>query len=69
LHEEVGVQADVEVQVVAGGFRLLDVEGEALVEETNSLVLVAALAPLNHSLKEGMLSSLTLRLTNLSQEF
>ena len=68
LHEEIGVQSDIEVQVVDGSFRLLDVKGEALVEETNSLILVTALAPLNHSFEEGVLGSFALRLTDLGQE-
>ena len=60
LHEEVGIQSDVEVKVVDGSLRLLDVKGKALIEETNSLILVTALAPFNHGFEECVLGSFAL---------
>ena len=60
LHEEVSIQSDVEVKVVDGSLRLLDVKGKALIEETNSLILVTALAPFDHSFEECALGSFSL---------
>ena len=68
LHQEVGIQLDVEVEVGHGGLGLLDVQVQGGVKETDSLNFVASEAPFKLGFEEGVFGALSLRLANLEEE-
>lgn len=55
LHEKVGIELDVEVEVTRGLFGRRNVQVQSLVEQFDRLVGVAPLTPLNQRLYEDQL--------------
>jgi hypothetical protein len=68
FHEEVGIEFDVEVDIAGGILGLGNVEIEGLIEESNALVSVRLLPPLDDRLEEHVLSRFAHRVPDLAQK-